>query len=149
MTCRKVQAELSAFLDGELPRESMDATRLHLEQCPVCAQEAHEIATIKKLIGEKRDLLPPDDFEERLMAHVFAADRQPVRQWRVNLGIAAVAMAAALLAVLVANKMNTTGPQLKDSDPVYASDLGHDQMYYNATDPLSGPAPMVTASYGQ
>ncbi|MFY9234361.1 MAG: zf-HC2 domain-containing protein [Fimbriimonadaceae bacterium] len=141
---------LSAYLDGELLGSDMTEVDRHLAACPACKTEASAIKRIKELVGRPCELEPTTGFEDRLVAHVFHGARSERRPWLSVLGIAGAAVAATVLAVLVASRMGGEQPTGQTSaSSAFSTDIGHDQSYYSATDPLGGPAVGMSASYDQ
>jgi len=43
MTCRRIRKRLSAFMDAELPAETMRRIHLHLNKCPACREKHAEL----------------------------------------------------------------------------------------------------------
>jgi hypothetical protein len=43
ITCERVKPAIGAWLDGELPASEAEATRLHVETCPVCGEEQRQL----------------------------------------------------------------------------------------------------------
>jgi len=100
----RIEQQLSAYLDAELPPDEMAEVRLHLVECASCQAELEDLRAAKHLLGR---LAPPD------LPHGFARDlwgrveRQTPRRWiwwpvwgpRPAMALAAVALALILVAV--------------------------------------------------
>jgi anti-sigma factor RsiW len=79
-------AQLVAYLDGELPRAEMDAARSHVEGCWSCRSRASEVqAGIDSFLRARTTLLPDDavlsdsrveQFRERLARHAIASEAE-------------------------------------------------------------------------
>ncbi len=111
-TCQAVQANLTAWIDGELSAGWNDRIRQHVAACPACAGEA---AGLRRSIEWQRCALPRvvalDDFSAaplraRLQCALVAepAESQPGWTWLIRpLAVAGGALAAAtILLVLIA-----------------------------------------------
>ena len=116
--CRRVRAELSAWIDGALPSRPAQRVRRHLAVCPGCAAEAEEL---RSAIAWQRQVLPavlatcePDVpllqvrmeqaiDSERLVNGGKRRARMWIRGWRRGLlgPLAAAAAAATVLLILV------------------------------------------------
>lgn len=74
LTCSEVLAELSAYLDRELPAERAGAIEAHVRECQACATFG---ATFGSLLAEVRARMAapeplPADVEARLTAALHA-----------------------------------------------------------------------------
>ena len=149
MTCKQVRTRLDAFMDGELPAESMTAMRCHFEKCPCCSQEHQSLSILKK---ELMNLNPPKldaDFEDRLAAHVFfVAAQRPIKvRRRFQLASFAAMVAAAL--TLATIQSLTQQRQADTASQQKRFELDQDQAFMASEDQLSGGAFMMPASYGR
>ncbi len=70
MTCSKVQALLSAYLDRELNGIESLAIRDHLRECSCCRREETELRSVKALLMGAPIEGPSPDFEARLCARI-------------------------------------------------------------------------------
>lgn len=148
MNCKSVQNHLSAYIDGELAGSEMLVVRQHVLECAACSGEAEEIRRLKALIANTNQCTPPADFEERLVAHVFRAEKaRAASGWRAHIGLAGVAVAAAAAAFFVASQVSGPVKQPSANDVAYSSEMTSDQAYFYGMDPLGGPTPVVPASY--
>jgi anti-sigma factor RsiW len=68
LTCSEVMADLSAYLDGELPAERSQQLEAHVAGCQQCATFgsafANLIAQVRERLGEPARV--PDDVLDRL-----------------------------------------------------------------------------------
>lgn len=150
MTCRAVESRLSAYLDGELTGAEMIEIRRHIDGCSTCASEAQAIRRIKMLVVAQQELEPESGFEGRLIARVFRSQPRTRRAaWASAISLTAIVVAAGVLAFFVSTWISPPPRPTASGTDAGSLDLAHDQMYFNATDPLSGPAPVVSASYDQ
>jgi len=79
-------AQLVAYLDGELPRSEVDAARSHVGGCWSCRSRAVEVqAGIDNFLRARAELMPDDSvlaesrveqFRQRLARHAMAADAE-------------------------------------------------------------------------
>lgn len=109
MKCTDFLDQLSAYMDGELSPDEMDAMRNHAKECPSCGEALAQAENVRQQLRALRSAKPPIGFTEHMMDAVRAADQQenPKRAyrpkkrrfgWRSITGIAAAA-AALLIAV--------------------------------------------------
>jgi anti-sigma factor RsiW len=82
MGCRKKQARLSAYLDGELSPKAAAAVREHLEACPQCASVLDRLAALDGALETVDGLTPPLGFVGRIVA-VAEAQRERAAATRV------------------------------------------------------------------
>lgn len=146
MNCLVVETKLSAYLDGELGGREMLAVRDHCALCPSCAQELAFLRETKLCAQQMAEVEIPTGLLERLEARV-QAEQVPVTRSRSVLNFALIASAAAVVAVMTFNLLNTRSQTVGTS---YAEsvDISRDQASLEAGDPLAGPAPVYLAGYG-
>jgi predicted anti-sigma-YlaC factor YlaD len=102
MTRHTTLTLLSAYLDGELSSEERERIELHLEKCETCREALDQESQFLQQIGAIRNIEPPLDFTEAVMARVA---QQPAFQppaevpWRKVAGWS-FGLAASLVAVL-------------------------------------------------
>jgi len=77
MRCRKVQEDISAFLDGLVPPDRHAALEAHLRGCPECQAELTRLQRLSSLLEGTPAPPLPAGFSQRLMAR--AHQRQPQR----------------------------------------------------------------------
>jgi hypothetical protein len=129
MKCEAVRAQLTAYLDGELPDDRGSAVRGHLRSCEAC----RTIATEEAALRDEMRALPPLDPPARLWAGVQArlaaaevadaerpAWRRALARWasrapRAQIGIAGLAVAAAIIIIVI--RMQRDEPQKIASAP--------------------------------
>jgi anti-sigma factor RsiW len=103
----RLELQLSAYLDGELPPDEMMAVRQHLAQCPSCEAELEALRDTKRLLGRLGPPEPPRDLEDGILARASGEPSWPRRAWpwltlpRPAMVAAAVALAVLLVAVPV------------------------------------------------
>lgn len=96
--CRTIEAQISAYLDGELPASESAEVRQHLEACPTCRALAEQEQRIRTLLRARRHSLrapAPEAVWQRVREGLDQADtqRRMRRQWF------AVAASLAVLAI--------------------------------------------------
>ena len=79
MNCEKVKAQLSAYIDGEVPEKNATAIREHVAVCADCAQAEQQLRRASRLLKSWEDVPAPDDFCEALLAKAENVSRQPRR----------------------------------------------------------------------
>lgn len=101
MTCERVDASLSAYLDGDLPPAERRAVDAHLGTCLRCASLVRDIDAIRRDAANLPELAPSRDLWNGIAARIEApvvplnpqADRSSARRgWR--LGLAAAGLVA-------------------------------------------------------
>lgn len=149
MKCNKVAILLDAFVDGELNGQEMLAVREHLSKCVCCEQEYQTLRLLKTEMSNLSLPQPDANFEDRLLATVYAAaEEQPRivrRRFRVALaGVAAAAfLTLASLQVISASKVQTAKQKQSEFE------LQRDQAYVAGQDPLSGGSYLMPIGYGR
>lgn len=96
----RIQHQLSAYLDGELPPGEMAEVRRHLDDCQTCREELDSLRATKQMLGHLAPPELPRDFAAGLWARI---ERPGQRRWiwwpRPAVALAAVALALVLVAV--------------------------------------------------
>ncbi|MBS1706942.1 MAG: zf-HC2 domain-containing protein [Armatimonadetes bacterium] len=147
MTCRKTQASLSAYIDGELGGQEMLRVRKHLQQCQACAAEAEVLRFAQQLLADMPCPEVPIGLEDRLVNHVFAGTgslqkRSTWRTWAMSSTVAAAAVALGLVAWTVSH-----GAPQRQSDPAtLAQSVDQNEAYFAGGDPVSPHAPVFSVS---
>ncbi len=78
MECKEFKELISEYIDGALPKDRMQAMEQHLELCIACKREYEELARVKALLGETKEVPLPANFDDRMKAALapeFAAAR--------------------------------------------------------------------------
>ncbi len=107
MTCNECQADLSAYVDGELPASCRGELESHLAGCPACRQQ---LAVLRRLAAGVRELpspTPPPDFLRAVRA-TLASPAPRHHWWPAPLG--AVSVVAALVVATVLLRPPPTSP---------------------------------------
>jgi len=73
--CKKVQNDLTAYLDGELDGKQRLAVSGHLEKCPGCLHEFETLMESMSMALEWKDIRPSADFD-RVFWQKLAAMRE-------------------------------------------------------------------------
>jgi anti-sigma factor RsiW len=139
MDCREARKQLSARLDGELPRERSGPVEEHLRRCPECARALAAWEEVRTgLAGGP----PPPETKvtpEGVLVEIRGR-REGIR--RTTAFFRRVAAAAAVLLVLTSAAILLTSPA-GPADPVggdLTADVAIDRMLTNI---LRDPAPTV------
>jgi anti-sigma factor RsiW len=96
MACEQWQSQLDAYLDGELPAETIRSLDAHLRSCPSCSADALARLQLKrsvKLAGTR--FRPAADFRDKIRKKIAA---RPRRGWSVGWTFATAALALLLIA---------------------------------------------------
>jgi anti-sigma factor RsiW len=91
MACDQWRAQLDAYLDGELPAESMRALDAHLRTCAACAADALARVQFKRSIKTAgMRFAPRPEFRDLIQKKIA---RKPRRTWNVGWALATAALA--------------------------------------------------------
>lgn len=161
MTCRSVQAQLSAYLDRELSGDEMLTIRTHLSDCSTCREEMEELRMLKRMLCSAPAPEPPADLADRLCAAVLSQDRarllrdeEKPREERSTFRVAfltfgGVAFASMALTFLLFNNVRPEEPNRGRPTAQNTRDLSvdvqRDQMYSIGMD-ATGGVPMFTSA---
>jgi anti-sigma factor RsiW len=85
MTCRDVEALVSAYLDGELDSARSSALRGHLRGCAACRALADDHARIGGALADLEPAEPPPTMWDGVMARLADAERADARRSRLGL----------------------------------------------------------------
>lgn len=106
MTHARLERQLSAFLDNELPAEEATAVQAHLVQCVSCRAELERLQRVKRLLGMLPEILAPATLWEAIEPRLReSAGPGAVVTWirsafrRPAVAVAAAALIVVLLAV--------------------------------------------------
>lgn len=137
MDCPRIQENLSAWLDGEMPAAEAEALRRHVESCAACRQMAEELRSVSTLLkGARRQAAPAglaDEVQSRLEREMLmspAAEEPEIiarmdrrlaheqRAWwpRVAAVAACVALVAAIAALWPAEKSGVATKDITKTD---------------------------------
>jgi len=95
MKCKKISKNLSAFADGELAQAPSEQIKSHLKECSDCRGKLTEYEKINGILNARGKVVPPDNFEDRVLAKLkYAEISRPFPVFRF-------ALAAALLLIAV------------------------------------------------
>jgi anti-sigma factor RsiW len=154
VTCRTVQANLSAFIDREVPPAQLQQIRAHLAVCDYCRQEETDLRCLKALLNDVATPDPSPDFEARLMVGIHQPYRPSRPNYYVTIGgpilmFASVAAASMFVALQFASNAPPTQTVASIGRDV-TSDVQRDQIYEAAAnDPLYGAPLVTTADYAR
>jgi len=109
MKCNARPADLSAYLDGELPPEASDAVRAHLAECRHCRDEYRAAEETVRLLHAIPRVPAPESLAEDVVARL-RAERTPRRAARV-VRILWPAAAAACIALALFYLYPPKGPR--------------------------------------
>jgi anti-sigma factor RsiW len=133
MTPCWTEGELRAFIDRELPPETIERISSHLEECSACgdlwselAGRAGRVSALMSVLGDSRSPAVPIPVRAR-----------PVRRW-IALGLAAAA--ALLLGILAIPKHPQTVPGMPAASPAAT-----EQSQWNVLEPVA-PAPSLAVA---
>lgn len=154
MTCRTVQANLSAYIDREVPPRELQEIRIHLAWCDQCQREESELRGLKALLNDVSAPEPSPDFEARLIMGIHRPYHRPRPNHFVAIGgpvLVFASVAAASMLVVLQFASAGERPQIAASiGRDLRSDVQRDQVYEAAAnDPLYGAPLVTTADYAR
>ena len=82
-TCRNIETELSALIDGELAGEQQAEVIAHLDHCPDCARRVGELQRLASGLGTLPKLDPPAQFLRNIKRKLRPA--RPLVPWKEKL----------------------------------------------------------------
>jgi len=141
MDCQKIQDNLSAYLDGELPAEDARQVERHVEECAVCRDLLRELRSVADVLGELPHESAPAGLTEELQSQVerrlllargsedrelvSGADRALARErppaWPRVAAVAACLLLAVGVAVLLHDRLDRASPPQGPGAPAVAS----------------------------
>src|SRR5580704_3271983 len=80
--CRKIQRELSAYLDGELTPPLRANVEEHLASCAQCQQELSEMKTLATGLAALPNLRPAPRFLTEVRRKILRGDKPEPLTWR-------------------------------------------------------------------
>lgn len=113
LDCKKIQAGLSEYIDGTLPKELDEATRAHLRSCAVCTKITEELTQTSRLLAFLPRPEPSESFETKLTLRLAGQALRPkpitlgekLSAWwvrpRVRPAVASALAVAALIPLVV------------------------------------------------
>jgi anti-sigma factor RsiW len=112
--CKKIEKDLTAYLDGELAEKQSLAVSGHLEICPGCRREFQILRESMALAREWNDIRPSAEFDRAFWQKLAAMNEQHSRKpgifsqlWSLltaNYSATPVALALLLLITFVQSK---------------------------------------------
>jgi len=79
LDCKKVQPQLSEYVDGALDGDAAWSIKLHLATCAVCSRVESDIRGTAELLGRLPEMTPSSSFEAKLAARLADQVLQPRR----------------------------------------------------------------------
>ena len=78
--CKKIQNDLTAYLDGELTEKQARLVSGHLKTCPLCRQEIETLRQSLALVLEWKEIEPSADFDRVFWKKVAAYEERQSRK---------------------------------------------------------------------
>ncbi len=104
MTHIRLERQLSAYLDEQLPADEAAEVRRHIAECTACQEELERLRTVKHLLGALPDREPPQELWAELRRDLVQSPPPVWERWieAVRAMVRRPAIAAAAVAVVVA-----------------------------------------------
>lgn len=148
MNCKWVESRLSSYLDGELSGAEMQKARSHMHTCESCSSLFEDLRLAKSSVEALPTCDMPDDFEERLVAKVFASESAPARRRFTLAWVGGLAFAAAFAFMTVWLQADRARQiQAGTESRKRNFELARDQAYFDGFDSLSGSSAVLTSSH--
>lgn len=80
MSCRKINQQITQYLDGELPNDQAVFLEEHIEECPACMQLLEEEQKLWGLLKSWPGVTPSPDFTEKFWRKAASLPDSP-RWW--------------------------------------------------------------------
>lgn len=81
MSCEKIKAQLSAYIDGEVSEDDATVIREHIAICAGCSQAERLLRKTSQLLKSWENVPAPDGFCETLLAKAENMSRRPRRSF--------------------------------------------------------------------
>lgn len=122
MSCSKIQKLLSLYQDNELDADRHEMVKSHLEQCPVCRQEAEELNVLSAAVKTFKPIQAPPRFEDIVMQRVMVLPPPAVPTWFERFFVShqrrwTLAMATPALALLILSLVLPSIPRHSTETP--------------------------------
>lgn len=124
-TCKKIQNDLVAYQDKELPPAKAQAIEVHLQNCALCAQELSDLQASLGLLLAWNDIAPSADYDRRFWQKICSHEDHRVysrsvvyvlRAFFARHVSLATSVAFALLLVLSTFFLSKSSPVVKTKD---------------------------------
>ncbi|MDX2065744.1 MAG: zf-HC2 domain-containing protein [Fimbriimonadaceae bacterium] len=148
MTCKRAQADLSAYVDRELTGHASLELRDHLSQCDSCREEYQSLVSLKQFLAEVPTPEPDAFFEDRLVTCVMQrieheAQPTPVRWFgsfwrRPAFTFASLAIGSMAVTLFVVQTIDRQRADREAIEANIAFEVQRDQLYVSGSDPLGG-----------
>jgi len=134
MICSEAKNYMQCLIDGQLSDQDAKVLRAHIEQCPSCALDWHELKELDSILT-KSLLLPdmPADFVDSVMVSLTDIERLPAKQAKKNQKALPKApvwkrfglIAAAIVTVVGVSAFGLWQNQEPGTPPVQVADIGN------------------------
>ena len=115
MSCDKWQAQLDAWVDGELPPDGSRDFREHLRSCAECSAAALDAAQLKRAVAHASARYTPSDaLRARIAGEMRPKSRARWTLWPVAAAVAAVLIVAAGLLWTARQQSRRTWQEVAD-----------------------------------
>ncbi len=173
LDCKKIQTDLSEYVDGTLDNDRAWTIKMHLSSCAVCDQIVRDFSATARLVGSLPQLEPSSNFEAALakrLADQALAPRKSAPLWNRALdafgslhlrpavfgpGLALAALAPVAFFAFTHQAHQNVSPTVavatpvadasKDARDTTLDELLNDHVAYAASEPLGDPSGMLSA----
>jgi anti-sigma factor (TIGR02949 family) len=144
INCRRAEAALSAYIDGELAGDEMLAMRRHLDECPACAASLAAEKQVRSLLSSLPDAPCPPGLEDRIAQAVFCPTPKKFSWSNARLyGAVATAAAACAVAAFYLTSQRTDSPIGREPRLNQSMDVA----FVDGRDSLGVYVPLVPVSH--
>ena len=131
MSCKTIQSQLSAYLDGEMSGHEMQSVRSHIHRCQVCQRELDGLKSVQMILRGLPAGPEPSPTLVATINHSLGSGKRNYVRLGFILAVPAIGLAA----------FSYTRPQPKkvqDRDLIISRQLAQDQIFDAGTDSTSG-----------
>ncbi len=140
MSCKSVQAKLSAYLDGEMSGSEMKLIRGHVNSCKACEHELDSLKSVQMILRG----LPACSEPSAILPSSIMQGLVKTRRNYVRLGVFVVVPAIIVATVLFSRP---TPSKTQDRNLAIKSQVASDQIFDAGTDSTSGASLVHYANF--
>lgn len=93
MSCKTIQAKLSAYLDGEMSGSEMQSTRSHINRCQACQTELNGLKSVQMILRGLPSVQDPSEMLPARISQSIVSTKRTNLRFGLLLALPAVALA--------------------------------------------------------
>jgi predicted anti-sigma-YlaC factor YlaD len=141
MNCKKIQEQISLYLDNKLSSAEINELMKHLDNCLECKQIYNDLVKVKKILSVKQKINISSNFTDSVMQSIYKLPAKKkdsnvayinvIRKYFVIAASFIFVLFASLFVVMQQAKSNLSSP-IFDSEAIFeAYDYQVDNIYEN------------------